>query len=172
MAEWRQRAADFGFDLGDLTRVVGVHRHDREPVVDRRRSPPTHPRTAPTDTEPSVAAIWWLRWLRPRWAVPRLGHVESAAVQLIEACGTPSRVEAGKAGDDRWAAEPHWDPRHVARAMTGISTSDLVTGPVTEPSRTKARTLTPTGRGGDQLGCGPSPSRVRRPVRRFPFSRY
>ena len=26
MGEWKERAADFGFDLGDLTRVVGLGR--------------------------------------------------------------------------------------------------------------------------------------------------
>ena len=152
MTEWKKRAADFGFDLGDLTRSVGVHRHDREPVVDRadlhRRILGLADRHRAIGRRHLVAAV-----AASTVGGAPVGHVESAAVQLIEACGTPSRVEAGKAGDDRWAAEPHWDPRHVARAMTGISTSDLVTGPVTEPSRTKARTLTPTGGAVISLGA-------------------
>ena len=33
--EWRHRAADFGYDLGDLTRVVGLGGRDRDqPAVD------------------------------------------------------------------------------------------------------------------------------------------
>ena len=38
MAEWKERAADFGFDLGDLTRVVGRAGTARSgPVVDKAR---------------------------------------------------------------------------------------------------------------------------------------
>ena len=69
MTEWKKRAADFGFDLGDLTRWSGcadtTSRWWIGPISTDASS------DSPTDTEPSVAAIWWLRWLRPRWAVPR-----------------------------------------------------------------------------------------------------
>jgi hypothetical protein len=80
-------------------------------------------------------------------------HVESAAAHLMEACGTPSRAEAATTGGDRWAVEPRWDPHHIARVLTGISPSDLVTGPATEPDRTRARALAPTGGAVISLGA-------------------
>ena len=151
MAEWKQRAADFGFDLGDLTRSVGVHRHDCAPVVDR------------TDLHRRILGLAeGHRAVGRRHLVAALAasteggaparDVERAASILVEACGTTSRVDGRSAGvgrraaaETRWAAEPGWDPLHVARVMEELPPSELVTGLVTERDRTRARTSTPTG---------------------------
>jgi conjugative relaxase-like TrwC/TraI family protein len=152
MTEWKQRAADFGFDLGDLTRSVGVHRYEREPAVDRtdlhRRILGLADRHRAIGRRHLVAAVA----ASTEGGAP-VRHVESAAAHLMEACGTPSRVEAATTGGDRWAVEPRWDPHHIARVLTGISPSDLVTGPATEPDRTRARALAPTGGAVISLGA-------------------
>ncbi len=166
MTEWRRRAADLGFDLGDLTRSVGVHRHDPEPVVDRAD---LHRRILGLADGHRVIGR---HHLVAAMAASTVGGaparaVETAAARLMEACDRTPRVDGGTPGADRWAADPRWDPVHVARVMRGIPLSGLVTGPIAPPDRAGTRALAPSevavvslgavrGRGRDEFGAARS----------------
>ncbi len=105
---WKERATDLGFDLGDLTRVVGLGR-------DAARSAPDHP----TDTDRLVSRIEALagpggtvsrRQLVEAVATASIGgapahHVESIADAIAVEAGTPDRVRSDVGpGSSRWAA--------------------------------------------------------------------
>ena len=150
MTEWRKRAADLGFDLGDLTRSVGVHRPHREPVIDRgllhRRllglaaehraiGRPHLVAAVAASTEGGAGAL----------------DLETVASRLLEACGATQRVDGGAGGGGRWAAEARaavdtrWDPLHVARVVEGLPASGLVMASAVGPHRTTERAMAPAG---------------------------
>lgn len=124
-AEWRQRAAGFGFDLGDLTRVVGHRRAPRGAAavdIGRLRAvldgPGRHRRSVgPHDL---VAAV----------AVASVGGatadtVERVAAQIADAAGRPTSAlrPAGPAGPTGGpnrsgpVPEPRWRSADVVRAV-------------------------------------------------------
>jgi conjugative relaxase-like TrwC/TraI family protein len=131
LLEWRRRAADVGFDLGDLTLVVGCKRNleagndiDPQRVRDRLAEFAQVNRTvAPRDLVAVVAAASTLG------ATARV--VESVARRLEEASGPPL------------ATERRWSPGEVARALERDSAA-IVAGPAL--------------RGDRRLGIGPSPA--------------
>ena len=109
--QWRRRAADLGFDLGDLTRAVGVHRHDPEPVIDRGRLldqlgrlTGSHRSVGRHHLVAAVAAS------TPGGAGSR--SVESVAARLLDECG-PSTRESGGGG----ALAARWDPADLVRSV-------------------------------------------------------
>ena len=114
VAGWKQRAADFGFDLGDLTRVVGPRRVDSVGRIDGERlQRPTgrvgHP---PPDAGPSRPGGGGRRC---RTAGVGTRAAEQVAAQLIEAAGPP--VPIGGGGSRRtlrvgrgWALRPDGKP--------------------------------------------------------------
>ena len=123
IGEWRQRASDFGFDLGDLTRAVGPHRQDPMPVVDPaglRRTLEVlsreHRMVVRRDLVAAVASS------SPSGAVGR--EVEAVATGLWDSCGPAG----GRAGTDRG---PHgglgsrWDAGRVDRAVRLVESGRL-----------------------------------------------
>jgi conjugative relaxase-like TrwC/TraI family protein len=131
--EWKRRAADFGFDLGDLTLVVGCKRNlaaaneiDPQRVRDRLGEWAEANRTmAPRDLVAVVAAASTLG------ATAR--EVESVASRMAEASGPPMGTER------------RWPAGEVARALERESAA-IWAGPAL---------------GGDRpLGVGPSPATV------------
>jgi conjugative relaxase-like TrwC/TraI family protein len=122
-AEWRQRAGDFGFDLGDLTRVVGQRQQSRmEPGLDAEglRSrlvglAHDHRSMARRDVVAEVASS------TTGGASART--IESYADYLVVTAGEPRSVSrAGGDGRDdllpRTAAtELRWDAADVTRAL-------------------------------------------------------
>jgi len=124
-SEWKQRATEFGFDLGDLTRVVGLEtRAAPGPVIDRARVSvrldelsTTRRSLAQRDLVAVVSAA------SLRGATARM--IESAATAMAEASGPPAsgrdrlgstgRSERRRAGDRSF--EPRWDAAAIARAV-------------------------------------------------------
>ncbi len=113
-AEWRERAADFGFDLGDLTRVVGPGRArrpgneiDAERVrsrlgdLARHRLTLGHRHLVAAVADASVAGT-------------SARVVESVADRIAEASGPP--------GDARWSGDA------VSKAVDRLS-DELISGP-------------------------------------------
>lgn len=124
-SEWKQRATEFGFDLGDLTRVVGLGtRAVPGPVIDRARVSvrldelsTTRRSLAQRDLVAVVSAA------SLRGATARM--IESAATAMAEASGpsasgrdllgSTDRSERNRAGDRSF--ETRWDAAAVARAV-------------------------------------------------------
>jgi conjugative relaxase-like TrwC/TraI family protein len=114
-AEWRQRASDFGFDLGDLTRAVGPHRRDPVPAVDpadlRRKLEALareHRSVARRDLVAAVASS------SPSGAVG--ANVEAVATRMWEWCGAAE----GRAGTDRGplgSGGARWDADRVDQVV-------------------------------------------------------
>ncbi|HEV3132874.1 MAG TPA: MobF family relaxase [Acidimicrobiales bacterium] len=131
LLEWKRRAADFGFDLGDLTMVVGCKRNleagndiDPQRVRDRLVEFAQANRTmAPRDLVAVVAAASTLG------ATARV--VQSVARQLEEASGPPLGTER------------RWPAGEVARALERDSAA-ILAGPALS--------------GDGRLGIGPSPA--------------
>jgi len=126
MAEWRQRAADFGFDLGDLTRVVGPGRArragteiDAERVRSRLGDLARHRPTL--GRRHLVAAV-----ADASVTGSSAGVVESVADRIAEASGPPAgpdRVDGrSRPGDARWSGDA------VAKAVDRLS-DELMSGP-------------------------------------------
>jgi conjugative relaxase-like TrwC/TraI family protein len=109
VAEWRQRAGDFGFDLGDLTRVVGRRQQSRiEPGLDAESLrgrligfTRQHRSVGRRDVVAEVAAA------TTGGASARA--IESYAERLVGAAGAPHSGHPGvrrtKATELRWSAE-------------------------------------------------------------------
>ena len=177
MAEWKQRAVDLGFDLGDLTRSVGVHARPDDVGLDRGRL-----------RGQLLALTGEHRVIGRRHLVAALAasteggatarDVEMAAARLMEACGAHSPTRDGAelgGGYGRSAAEPRWDPAHVLRVVDGLRFEDTWrdTGPADptgHPALDLVRAPTPElGRGpgwaaapsGTVAPSGPGPSRSR-----------
>jgi conjugative relaxase-like TrwC/TraI family protein len=119
MDEWRQRAADLGYDLGDLTRAVGVHRRDPEPVVDPDRLrhrlvelTRDHRSVGHRDVVAAVGAA------TPGGAVGR--DLESVATRLIERCEPLDPSSPGLGLVER-SARGLWDPTALVRAVDGLA---------------------------------------------------
>lgn len=122
--EWRQRADDFGIDLGDLTRVVGLGRTVRSTeVVDADRVARrlgqlerTQSTVARRDLVAAVADA------SPGGATVQV--IESVTAQVVEVAGAPLD-RAGMArhhrrdgrAPSRGAREPRWSAGDVARAV-------------------------------------------------------
>jgi conjugative relaxase-like TrwC/TraI family protein len=139
--EWKDRAADFGFELGDLTRVIGLgptarpgQEIDPDRVRHRLEDLASHRRTlAQRDVVAVVADA------SPGGASARL--IESVAVQVVAAAGAPrpgwevargsaargsaagrspaggSAADKGPAGWSPSTFEPRWTVDAVARAV-------------------------------------------------------
>jgi conjugative relaxase-like TrwC/TraI family protein len=108
---WRAQAAEFGFDLGDLTRTVGTHRHDAEPRIDRdglrhQLVELTRDRRA-VRRHHVVAAV---AVSIPGGAAGR--DVEAVATRLLDA----SR-EQDRASGVRDPLIVRWDPKALVRAV-------------------------------------------------------
>jgi conjugative relaxase-like TrwC/TraI family protein len=118
-AEWKQRASDFGVDLGDLTRVVGTRlesRHESTIDVERMQAHLAglaldHRTLARRDLVAEVAAASTVG------ATART--VESVAGHLAEEAGAPAvaEVRGGAAWSERNPSEPRWRAVDVARAV-------------------------------------------------------
>jgi len=112
MAEWKQRAADYGFDLGDLTRVVGLGASAEPVAIDadrvRTRLEQLSRRRRTLAHRDVVAVIAAASPMGTRSQV-----IESAATSVIEAAGiplsTPDRRGSG-------AFEPRWASLDVVQA--------------------------------------------------------
>ncbi len=115
---WKQRAADLGFDLGELTRSVGVHRRPGHLVVDRgllRRQ-----LLGMTGALRSIGHHQLVAALASSTAGGAASRdVELAATGLMEAYGATPRA-AGSAGPGRSATGPHWDPTDVIGMVDGL----------------------------------------------------
>ena len=145
VGEWKDRAAEFGFEVGDLTRVVGLGRMarpgeevDAHRVRDRLEALSLDRRTvAHRDVVAVVAGA------SPGGAPAQL--IESVATRVVEAAGAPlsSREDAGGSPRGRVSGvrhpglfEPRWAIADVARAigrteglLTGLPEVDMVRGP-------------------------------------------
>ena len=125
VTEWKQRAVDFGFDLGDLTRVVG-----RQPAVQAGRTIDYQRVRSHLDEfageDRSVARRDLVAIVAAASTAGAPAQViESVANRVAEASGPP--VGADRVG--RWAGladeqpqgaspiEPRWKTRNVARAV-------------------------------------------------------
>jgi conjugative relaxase-like TrwC/TraI family protein len=125
VAEWKERAADFGFDLGDLTRVVGrKHGPQVEAEIDPRRMRTGLGRLADDN-----------KWIAHRHlvAVVAAACTEGASAGVVESVATHIAEASGRSTDNGRAArplpeattsareartlEPRWRARDVARAM-------------------------------------------------------
>ncbi len=122
--EWRQRADEFGIDLGDLTRVVGLGRPVRSTeVVDVDRV--AHRLGQLERTQSTVAR----RDLVAAVADASTGGttvqvIESVAAQVVEVAGAPldregmaPRHPRDGRGPGRGFREPRWSAGDVARAV-------------------------------------------------------
>jgi len=140
IAEWRQRAGDFGFDLGDLTRSVGPHRRDPVPAIDPadlRRKLETLAREHRSVVRPDLVAA--VASSSPSGALGP--SVEAAVTRLWESCGAP----AGRTGTDRGplGGPPRWDADRVDRVVRSVEGGRLERstgatgrpGPAPRPSR-------------------------------------
>jgi conjugative relaxase-like TrwC/TraI family protein len=118
--EWRSRAADFGYDLGDLTRVVGLGGRERDqPPIDlddvgrrldratRDQRPLAHHDLVALLSASSVAGA-------------RAESIEALAASLAEAAGPPC---ARGGGPSRCAATgrevSRWRAEELRRALDG-----------------------------------------------------
>ena len=171
MAEWKQRAVDLGFDLGDLTRSVGVHARPDDVGLHRGRL-----------RGQLLALTGGHRAIGRRHLVAALAasteggatarDVEMAAARLMEACGARSRTGAGAelgTGDGRSAAEPRWDPAHVLRVVEGLRFEDTWrdAGPAVPTERSAldlVRAPTPELGRGSEWDRGPGWDRGPEPV--------
>jgi conjugative relaxase-like TrwC/TraI family protein len=119
--EWKQRAVDLGFDLGDLTRAVGVRRRPDELVVDgdalRRNLLGLSGEHRSLGRRHLVAAL-----AAATEGGGEARHVEMVAARLMAACSPrsgPGGTGRGVAGDP-WAADPRLDPVQVVRVVDGL----------------------------------------------------
>jgi conjugative relaxase-like TrwC/TraI family protein len=166
MAEWRQRASDFGFDLGDLTRAVGPHRQDPVPAVDPaglRRTLEVlsreHRAMARQDVVAAVASS------SPVGAVGR--EVEAVASRLWDSCGGAEGAK-GAARTDRGplgSLGPRWDAERVDRVVRSVESGRLE-WPSRETAHPGSALLPPgPGRGeGPELENTVRPGHPRRPT--------
>ncbi len=126
MREWQGRASDFGFDLGDLTGVVGRGRSRRGTEVIRldtvHRSFEQLPEYRRTLAHRDVVAM--IAAATPNGAATRM--IESAATRIVESAGPPlSRRDAGedslttngRADRRRGPFEARWTTPDVQRAF-------------------------------------------------------
>src|ERR1700676_1669673 len=155
IGEWRQRASDFGFDLGDLTRAVGPHRKDPVPAIDpaglRRKLEALsreHRAVARQDLVAAVASS------SPSGGVGR--DVESAAPRLWDSCGPPE----GRAGSDRGtpgSLGPRWDRDRVDRVVRLAESGRLgrSSGPLERASGEKGHPGPASGPPGPGRGARP-----------------
>jgi len=171
MAEWKQRASDFGIDLGDLTRVVGTRlesRHESTIDVERMQAHLAglaldHRTLARRDLVAEVAAASTVG------ATART--VEWVAGRLAEEAGAAAVVEGRARAErsDRPTAEPRWRAVDVARAVEregerlclGRGRDDVERGP---PGRAA---LGRADCGRAELGRGLGAREVERPPRSF-----
>jgi hypothetical protein len=119
---WRERAADLGLDLGDLTRTVGARRVDTEPRIDRDRlrhqlvDLTSHRTVGRQHVVAAVAASI------PGGAVGR--DVETVTTRLLDACGPAEGPSAGRSPVGR-----RWEPSALVRAVDGRGFDRLVSTP-------------------------------------------
>ena len=125
MDRWRQRAADLGFDLGDLTRTVGRQRHDPEPAIDQGRL--RHQLVELTSAHRTVGrhhVVAAVAASTPGGAVGR--DVETVAARLLDTCGVSDGLSNGHAA--------RWDPSALVRTVDSRG-FDRVTGASDSPGR-------------------------------------
>jgi conjugative relaxase-like TrwC/TraI family protein len=93
-AEWKERAADFGFDLGDLTTVVGLGgTRDRGPVIDPDRVRTQLGALAPHRTLARHDVVALLAGASTGGASAQV--IESAASQVVAAIDAPTSRSDG-----------------------------------------------------------------------------
>ncbi len=153
-AQWRQRAADLGFDLGDLTRSVGAHRHDDRPVIDRDRL--RERMVALTSTHRSVGRHQVVAAVGASTLGGGAGRdLEAIADGLLGTCG-PSGPQSTDGGPARRMAEARgigggrrplmdrWDPSDLVRAVDRrrsgqwIPAGERPVGVVSGPGRSRS----------------------------------
>jgi len=118
VGEWRRRAADLGFDLGDLTRVVGPHRQEPGPAVDPAR---LHRKLEVLAREHRVVAR------RDLVAAVASSSSTGGVAREVEAVASRLWERAG-AGDGRaWTGPgagggggPRWDADRVERVVRSV----------------------------------------------------
>ncbi|HEX3979603.1 MAG TPA: MobF family relaxase [Acidimicrobiales bacterium] len=115
-SEWRRRAAELGFDLGDLTRAVGPHRDrgaapviDHGAVINRLDVLTDHRRTVARHHLVAVVAS-----SAPGGA--DVGQIESLASRWLEAAGSPV-VEDDRGDPGRARPEQRWEAATVKCAV-------------------------------------------------------
>jgi conjugative relaxase-like TrwC/TraI family protein len=156
--EWKERARDFGFDLGDLTRVVGLGREARSgPKIDSARVclrldqlALHHRSVAHRDVVAVIAGACT--------GGTRAQVIESVATRVVEASGvplsgdhSPGPAAADFAAYGKFRAgcsfEPRWAAADVAGAVGGRPDELLA------PARQRAWVATP-GRQTPERGSG------------------
>jgi hypothetical protein len=119
---WKQRAADFGYDLGDLTRVVGPHRTQSVGQIDGERLQDRLAELAvrrQTLTRHDVVAL--VATAAPAGIGTR--DAERVAAYLIEAAGPPVVHRRGQEstiappGGEREGLAPRWGAHEVLRVV-------------------------------------------------------
>ena len=121
VAGWKQRAVDFGYDLGDLTRVVGrphahsVGRIDGQRLQDRLAELAIRRRTLTRHDLVAVVATAAPAGVGTRAA-------ERVAAELIEAAGPPTARQRGResmasSGGQREVVVPRWEALAVLQAV-------------------------------------------------------
>jgi hypothetical protein len=153
IAEWRRRASDFGFDLGDLTRAVGPHRPDPRPAIHpadlRRRLEPLareHRSVARQDLVVAVASS------SPFGAVGP--NVEAEASRLWESSGAAEGRAGTEPGTLRGPA-PRWDADRVDRVVRSVER-----GRLERSSRAGGRPGQAARPPDLERGAGPQPERT------------
>jgi len=119
---WRERAAELGCDLGDLTRTVGAHRHDAEPRIDRDR---LHHQLVELTSHRTVGrhhVVAAVAASIPGGAAGR--DVEAVTTRLLDAC-----VPADGLGAGRSPVGGGWDPSALVRAVDGRGFDRVVSTP-------------------------------------------
>ena len=124
--EWRGRASDFGFDLGDLSGAVGRgrrgHRTDLIQPDSVRQSFDQLPEFRRTLAQRDLVAI--IAAATPNGATTRV--IESAAARIVESSGPPVSHRGsgpvpletnGRAGHRRGPFEARWSTSDVLRAF-------------------------------------------------------
>ncbi len=106
--EWRERAASFGFDLGNLTRVVGLGRATApSPAVDPDRI-----------RERLGELSLRRRPLTRRQVVEVVAGASRSGLRAREIESVAARVIGTSTDGPGWSIEPRWDPADLARGVT------------------------------------------------------
>jgi conjugative relaxase-like TrwC/TraI family protein len=126
IGEWRDRAARFGFDLGELVRVVGLPVDGRDrPAIDERRVRDRLHRLATGRSSLTRQDLV---------AVVATSAPDGATARVIESVATALGRGAGPRGPAAGSGQARW-PAHELARVTDRSWSELVGGDAPAPGR-------------------------------------